>query len=486
MNGSIPSQLFGLSNLKSLNLCSNRFQGPLPNGRWNMTSLEFLDVSQNSLNSHIPYSVYHCTNLKFLDMHSNKFQGIISKSISNLTSLSYLDISYNMFTGEIPKEIGKLKKLTGIHFSQNMFYGHLPESIGFLSSLKELGFLNNMLEGIVTESHFVNLTKLKFLVAYGNRLTLNVSPNWIPPFQLDELELTGWNLGPGFPACLQSQNHISLLAIPNAQIEDEIPTWFWNFSSSLETIDVSHNQLRGDVRNTLFRLPKDNAQLRVYLGSNQFSGPLPRLPVNMVELDLSNNFFSRDVSSFLCHAQNVSYELQILLLGGNELSGEIPDCWMHWPNLEVINVKENQLIGSMPNSTRLLNMLRSLDAHKNMFSGDFPPSLQKCTILLKLDLSENVFTGKIPTWLGTSLSYLAILRLRSNHFFGELPPNICHLSFLHLLDLADNNFFGGIPMCFRNLSSMINNIDYNENEKMPSSIVFEIYHESALVTTKGQ
>ncbi|XP_019151861.1 PREDICTED: receptor-like protein 12 [Ipomoea nil] len=486
MSGSIPSQLFGLSNLKYLNLCNNQFQGPLPNGRWNMTSLEYLDVSQNSLNSHIPDSLYHCTNLKSLDMHSNKLQGIISKSISNLTFLSYLYMPYNRLTGEIPKEIGKLKKLSHILFSHNMLYGHLPESIGYLSSLIELSFYSNMLEGIVTESHFVNLTNLRILDAYGNRLILNVSPKWIPPFQLENLELTGWNLGPKFPAWLQSQNHISLLAISNAQIEDEIPTWFWNFSSILVIIDVSHNQLRGDVRNTLFRLPKDSVQLRAYLGSNQFSGPLPRIPVNMVELDLSNNFFSGDISSFLCHAQNVSYELQILLLGGNGLSGKIPDCWMHWPHLEVINVKENQLIGSMPNSTGLLNRLKSLDAHMNMLSGDFPPSLQKCTLLLKLDLGENGFTGKIPTWVGTSLSYLTILRLRSNHFFGELPPNICHLSSLHLLDLADNNFFGGIPMCFRNLTAMINNTDNNDKSMMPSSLIFEIYHESALVTTKGQ
>ncbi|XP_031112936.1 receptor-like protein EIX2 [Ipomoea triloba] len=290
--------------------------------------------------------------------------------------------------------------------------------------------------------------------------------------------------GPQFPAWLQSQSHIGLLAISNAEIQDEIPTWFWNFSSSLGIIDVSHNQLRGEIRNALFWLPKDSMRLAVYLGSNQFSGPLPRIPVHMSELDLSNNFFSGDVSSFLCHVQNASYELSILLLGGNGLSGYIPDCWMHWPNLVVINVNENQLIGSMPNSTGLLNILESLDAHMNMLSGYFPPSLQKCTHLLKLDLGENGFTGKIPTWVGTSLSNLTILRLRSNHFFGELPPSICHLSFLHLLDLADNNFFGGIPLCFRNLSGMIN-IDTNKNE-MPQSMIFEIFHESALATTKGK
>nr|GLL43389.1 receptor-like protein 12 [Ipomoea trifida] len=252
MNGSLPNQLFGLSYMKSLKLCCNQFHGPLPNDRWNLTSLEVLDVSSNYLNSHIPDSIYHCPNLKVLRLRGNNLQGIISKSISNLTYLSTLVISSNMLTGEIPKEIGKLKNLNVFLFSSNKFYGPLPESIGYLSSLTTLSFLNNKLEGIVTENHFVNLTMLTEFYASGNRLTLKVRPNWMPPFQLYALALSGWNLGPQFPIWLQSQHQIVQLEISNAEIEGEIPKWFWNFSSVLEAIDLSFNQLQVKFRTSQF------------------------------------------------------------------------------------------------------------------------------------------------------------------------------------------------------------------------------------------
>nr|GMD61800.1 receptor-like protein [Ipomoea batatas] len=468
MNGSLPNQLFSLSYLNSLDLSFNQFQGPLPSGRWNLTSLKTLSLIQNYLNSHIPDSIYHCTSLERLDLSQNKFQGILSKSISNLSSLSDLYLSNNMLTAEVPKEIGKLNKLKKFLFSNNNFYGPLPESIGHLSSLEELSFIDNMLEGIVMEKHFVNLTKLTFLYAPRNRLTLKVSPNWVPPFQLDSVSLSNWILGPQFPTWLQSQHQILDVHMSGAKIEGEIPTWFWNFSSSLDTIDLSHNQLRGAIPNILLWLSKRNISSYVYLGSNQLSGPLIHIPVNIYELDLSNNFISGDLSPLLCHAKDVPYPLEILLLGGNNLSEKIPDCWVYWPHLKFISVRENQLRGSIPNSIGLLNKLESLDAHKNMLSGHLPPSLQNCSLLLKVDLGGNGFTGEIPRWLGTSFSNLKVLRLRSNEFFGELPQTFCHLTSLHMLDLANNHFFGVIPKCLDNLTAMIN-IDENKNNMSDGS-----------------
>nr|GMD61796.1 receptor-like protein 12 [Ipomoea batatas] len=420
-----------------------------------------------------------------LQLTNPNFDGTISNSISNLTSLSALYLDGNMITGEVPNQIGNLSKLQEIYLNGNMLTGEIPKQFGILSKLQRLDLAtnrlcgplpenlgysfpmiewlyisDNKLEGIVTENHFVNLTKLTTLDASGNRLTMRVNPNWTPPFQLDQLYLSGWNLGPQFPLWLQSQHQISGVDISNAGIEGELPTWLWNISSQIGLVNVSHNQ---------------------------FSDPLPHISRHITELDLSNNSFSGDVSDFLCHAQNMSNNLQILHLGGNVLSGEIPDCWMHWPNLRVLYMKENKLVGSIPNSIGLLNMLKSLDVHKNKLSGHIPPSLQNCTSLLKIDMGDNGFTGKIPRWLGTSLSYLTILSLRSNKFFGELPLEFCHLTSLRILDFSNNHFSGLIPKCFKNFTAMINEEDF------PAYIEFEIgysrygyaFGESALVTTKG-
>ncbi|XP_019179102.1 PREDICTED: LRR receptor-like serine/threonine-protein kinase GSO2 [Ipomoea nil] len=528
LNGSLPHQLFGLSHLASLDISFNQLQDPLPNGFSNLTFLKNLDVSGNRLNSHIPNQIYDLTNLESLGLSANQLQGTISNSISNLTSLSVLylygnmltgeipkqienlsklqalSLSSNMLTGEIPKQIGNLNKLQELYLSENMLTGEIPKQIGNLNKLQELDLArnrlcgplpenlgysfpmierlyisDNKLEGIVTENHFVNLTKLTILVASGNRLTMRVNPNWTPPFQLDRLYLSGWNLGPQFPLWLQSQHQIYAVDISNAGIEGEIPTWLWNFSSQIELVNVSHNQLRGQIQN----IPSHSTR-EVYLSSNQFSGPLPRISIHIIGLDLSNNSFSGNISNFLCHAQKVQYDLRLLHLGGNDLFGEIPDCWMHWPYLEVLNMKENKLIGSIPNSIRLLSNLESLDMHKNMLSGPIP-SLQNCSMLKKVDLAENGFTGTIPRWLGTSLSYLTILRLRSNNFNGELYPEFCHLTSLRILDISNNNFTGVIPKCLKNFTAMIKKeFSYGFFETGYSSD-FGSFGESALVTTKG-
>nr|GLL43385.1 LRR receptor-like serine/threonine-protein kinase GSO2 [Ipomoea trifida] len=431
LNGSLPNQLFGLSHLVSLDISSNQLQCPLPNGFSNLTFLKNLDASGNSMNCRIPNRIYDWTNLESLDLSDNQLQGTISNSISNLTSLSALYLDGNMITGEVPNQIGNLSKLQEIYLNGNMLTGEIPKQFGILSKLQRLDLAtnrlcgplpenlgysfpmiewlyisDNKLEGIVTENHFVNLTKLTTLDASGNRLTMRVNPNWTPPFQLDELYLSGWNLGPQFPLWLQSQHQISGVDISNAGIEENI-------------------------------------------------------------------------SNFLCHAQKMPYKLRILHLGGNDLFGEIPDCWMHWSYLQVLNMKENKLTGSIPNSIRLLSHLFSLDMHKNMLSGPIP-SLQNCSFLLKVDLAENGFTGKIPRWLGTSLSYLTILRLRSNNLNGELSPEFCHLTSLRILDISNNNLIGVIPKCLKNLTAMI-------NDEVESSVrVFERGYSSSLSGSFGE
>ncbi|XP_019152114.1 PREDICTED: LRR receptor-like serine/threonine-protein kinase GSO2 [Ipomoea nil] len=537
LNASLPDQLFGLSHLISLNIGYNQLKDPLPNGFSNLTVLKNLDASGNYMNSGIPNWIYDLTNLESLDLSYNQLKGTISNSISNLTSLSALDLSGNMLTGEIPKQIGNLSKLQVLYLSKNMLTGEIPKQIGNLNKLQELYLSGNMLtgeiskqfgilsklqvldlatnrlcgtlpenlgysfpmirwlyisdnklEGIVTENHFVNLTKLTTLDASGNRLTMHVSPNWTPPFQLDRLYLSGWNLGPQFPLWLQSQHQISAVDISNAGIEGELPTWLWNFSSQIELVNVSHNQLRGQIQNIPSHSTREiGMSLSVYLSSNQFSGPLPHISIHIIVLDLSNNSFSGNISNFLCHAQKVQYDLRILHLGGNDLFGEIPDCWMHWPYLEVLNMKENKLIGSIPNSIRLLSKLESLDMHKNMLSGPIP-LLQNCSSLLKVDLAENGFTGKIPRWLGTSLSDLIILRLRSNKFNGELSPEFCHLTSLRILDISNNNLTGVIPKCLKNLTAMTDDegeVPVGFFEWRYSSSYSGSFGESALVTTKG-
>nr|GLL43384.1 leucine-rich repeat receptor protein kinase EMS1-like [Ipomoea trifida] len=222
-----PDDPWNLTSLRTLDISGNEFHGHLPNNLWNLTSLGGLQISDNQFHGHLPNGLWNLTSLNVLQISKNQFHGHFPNSLWNLTSLFYLDLSENMFTGEIPKPIGKLNKLQTVNLYNNKLYGPLPENLGYsFPMLETLHIGDNMLEGIVTENHFVNLTKLGHLEASRNRLTLNVSLNWIPPFQLRELYLSGWKLGPQFPTWLQYQHTITDLDISNAGMQSEFDSMF--------------------------------------------------------------------------------------------------------------------------------------------------------------------------------------------------------------------------------------------------------------------
>ncbi|KAH1154741.1 hypothetical protein GLYMA_18G159300v4 [Glycine max] len=469
----VPKWIFGLRKLVSLQLNGN-FQGFILDGIQSLTLLENLDLSQNSFSSSIPDSLYGLHRLKFLNLRSSNLCGTISGVLSNLTSLVELDLSYNQLEGMIPTYLGNLTSLVRLDlmdFSNNSIHGALPRSLGKLSSLRildlsqnqfygnpfqvlrslhELSYLSiddNLFQGIVKEDDLANLTSLKAFLASGNNLTLAVGPNWLPSFQLFELGMNSWQLGPNFPSWIHSQEALLSLEISNTGISDSIPAWFWETCHDVSYLNLSNNNIHGELPNTLM------IKSGVDLSSNQLHGKLPHLNDYIHWLDLSNNSFSGSLNDFLCKKQE-SF-LQFLNLASNNLSGEIPDCWMTWPYLVDVNLQSNNFDGNLPPSMGSLTQLQTLHLRSNSLSGIFPTFLKKTNMLICLDLGENSLTGTIPGWIGEKLLNLKILRLPSNRFTGHIPKEICDMIFLRDLDLAKNNLFGNIPNCLNNLNAML-------------------------------
>ncbi|XP_075099818.1 receptor-like protein EIX2 [Nicotiana tabacum] len=538
-SSSIPRWVFNLPSLVSLDLSDSNLIGAMPREAGNVTKLRNLDLAYNKLNSTIPNWIYRCKDLESLDLSENKIEGVVSNAISNLSSITDFNLSRNMFSGNLPNVIGKLSKLRWLDLSENLFEGEvfelfnsrsnflpaglrysssltelilrnnkltgtLPESVGQLLMLERIDICNNRLEGVVTESHFTKLTQLRYFQASHTNLTLKVSQKWIPPFQAIHIEIGDWNIGPLFPMWLQTQKNIKSVDISNGGIQGEVPTWFWN--SQFEFLNLSHNQFIGEVPTWFWNFSSQLGYLDLShnqfvgevpiisslswfwsLGSNNFSGPLPEVSPNVFILDLSNNSFSGGLSHSLCETnKNRSYGLMFLYLEENDLSGEIPDCWMNWPKLIVLNLRDNKLIGGIPKSMEVLSNLVSLDFRRNRLTGPLPSSLANCTGLLKIDLAENEFVGQLPPWLGMKFSDLIILSLSSNRFYGELPPEICYLKHIQILDLANNSFFGIIPRCISNLTAMVTGNKLGEADIEYYADRFgELLTESAMVTTKG-
>jgi EIX receptor 1/2 len=329
--------------------------------------------------------------------------------------------------------------------------------MGKLSKLQFLDVSSNLLEGDVTEAHLSNLSNLNQLDFSSNSLSLKFSPAWVPPFHLDIIKLGSCNLGPAFPQWLQTQKNFSSLDISDARISDTIPNWFWDLSSRIQLLNLSHNHITGTIPLQWFSASFIDYHV-IDLSYNRLSGPLPQFHSNSSVLNLSNNLFQGSITS-ICETTII---LSYLDLSDNLLFGELPNCLGKMLYLTMLNLANNNLSGRIPNSicdsTRQIYYegqgLETLHLQNNSFIGELPKSLKNCSSLKLLDLGENRLSGRIPTWIGTSLPHLVVLRLSSNLFIGRIPLQLCHLTSLQILDLSHNDIRGTIPNCLNNFTVM--------------------------------
>ncbi|OMP06180.1 hypothetical protein CCACVL1_01688 [Corchorus capsularis] len=512
VHGKLPAAIGNMTSLTYFDLFANNVEGGIPSSIGKLCSLMTFDLSGNNLTGTLPQfleGTEGCAsnrpfpNLMYLRLSNNHLVGTLPEWLGQLQNLIELELSFNSLQGPIPASLGQLSKLTQLGLGGNELNGTLPDSFGLLSNLSTFDVSSNHLTGFISEAHFLRLSKLKILHLSANSFVVNVSSNWIPPFQVRNLDMGSCYLGPLFPTWLKSQKEIQFLDFSNASISSSIPSWFWEISSNLSLLNVSFNQLQGQLPNPLNFAPSAD----VDLSSNLFEGQIPIPAVEIELLDLSNNQFSGPIP------QNISESMPNLIFlsfSSNQLTGEIPDSIGDMLSLQVIDLSKNKLVGNIPSSIGNCSFLKVLDLGNNNLSGvipdslgqllqlkslhlnnnnnltgSIPPSFYNLSSLETLDLGSNSLSGNILLWIGDRFPALRILRLRSNAFSGEIPFKLSNLSSLQVLDLAENNLTGSIPASLGDLKAMAKDQDiiqyllYGKYRGL-------YYEESLIISLKGQ
>ncbi|XP_023633961.1 receptor-like protein 12 isoform X2 [Capsella rubella] len=458
LNGPLRSNssLFRLQHLQSLKLGSNNISGILPDSIGNLKYLRDLDLPYCSLFGKIPSSLGNLSHLTTLALSDNDFTGELPDSMGHLNNLTELHLGWAMLNGKFPHLLLNLSSLMWIDLGSNQFKGIGPLEFGNISSQSNLLKLdigeNNFY--IVDFSIFLHFKLLEVLDLSGNHLKFSSTPHLLLPM-IVYLDLSSCNISE-FPKFLENQTSLQELDISANQIKGQIPEWLWRLPR-LQVVNIAQNSFGGE----LTMLP--NSIINTFIASdNQFSGEIPRAICeldNLGTLVLSNNNFSGSISRCF---KNVNSSISILHLRNNSLSGIIPE--------EIIN-----------------DGLRSLDVGGNLLSGKLPKSLINCTSLAFLNVENNRIKDKFPFWL-SSLPNLQILVLRSNQFYGPIFSPGYSLSFpiLRIFDISDNSFSGVLPSdYFVGWSVMSSFAIIYLNGLLPRDFLYDIHQRSVFLTVKG-
>ncbi|XP_021826532.1 LRR receptor-like serine/threonine-protein kinase EFR isoform X2 [Prunus avium] len=379
--------------------------------------------------------------------------GVIPPLLGNLSFLVELDLRNNSFHDTLPKELSYLHRLKSIDFGYNNFMGFIPSWFGSFPKLQGLGLYGNLFSGSLPTIIF-NLSALQFI---------NLSYN-----KLSEI-----------PKEIGFLDHVEELYVSYNALKGPVPVVVFNMSS-LTTLTLYGNSLSGGLPDNICQhLP---SLQNLYLGRNQFDGPLPSKLWQCRELlilYLSENNFSGSIPK---NIGNLTMMKEISL-SFNNLTGTIPWSIFNISTLIELSLSLNQLSGSLPANFGLgLPNLQGLYIAANDLSGVIP-NLSNASMLTRLELSQNSFTGFIPSTL-CALTNLQSLTLQTNNLTIDTSTLSClaNLRNLTVLALAANPLNARLDDSFRNFSTSSLQYIYLKNCSMRGNIPIGIGNISSLVT----
>ncbi|CAL4891129.1 unnamed protein product [Urochloa decumbens] len=482
--GPISPSLGNLTLLTNLSLSSNRFTGQIPPSLGHLHHLQRLYLSNNTLEGIIS-DFTNCSNLKALWLNGNnlvgQFPGLpphlqelnlalnnltgnIPSSLANITTLLRFSCVFNNIKGNIPNEFAKFPSLQTLLVNRNQLSGRFPQAILNISTLISLGLEGQKhLSGEVPPDLGSSLPNLQWLQLGGNYFQGLIPPSLNNASNLYDIDLSANNFTGVVPSTLSKLTQLSTLNLELNRLQARSKQ-DWEFLSNLanctklQVISLAFNQLEGQVPSSLGNLSFELQ--RLYLGNNQLSGDFPsgikNLP-NLIILGLENNQFTGMVPGWL----GTIKKLQGVDLSRNKLSGPIPSTLSNISQLTMLLLDSNQFDGQIPSSYGDLQVLETLSISNNILHGIVPMEIFTIPTIRQVDLSFNNLDGQVPTEIGNARQ-LITLHLSSNKLYGDIPNTLGNCESLEEIKLDRNLFNGSIPSSLGNIRSLkVLNLSHN-------------------------
>lgn len=180
----VPSALFSIKTLRSIDLSSNRFK-ELPPSIGTFVNLRTLLLNNNSLAS-LPEDLCKLAKLEVLSLSHNQLSALPS-NLSNLKSLRTINLDRNCFR-KFPTQLAQLKQLDFVDLSSNQIES-IPDGVGQLQAC-EINLNQNQLSRLSDD--LALCSKLKVLRLEENCLPLGeLSRKILPESSVSLLAVEG-------------------------------------------------------------------------------------------------------------------------------------------------------------------------------------------------------------------------------------------------------------------------------------------------------
>ncbi|KAG6771286.1 hypothetical protein POTOM_022634 [Populus tomentosa] len=335
--------LRGLEKLEDFQISSNKLNGSIPSWVGNLTNLRVFTAYENDLGGVIPDNLGSVSELKVLNLHSNMLEGPIPKSIFSMGKLEVLILTLNRLQGELPESVGNCRGLSNIRIGNNDLVGVIPKAIGNVSSLTYFEVANNHMSGEIV-SEFAQCSNLILLNLAANGFTGVIPPELGQLVNLQELILSGNSLFGDIP--------ISIIGC-----------------KSLNKLDLSNNRFNGTVPNDICNMSRLQYLL---LGQNSIIGEIPHEIGNclkLLELQMGSNYLTGNIPPEIGHIKNLQIALN---LSFNHLHGPLPPELGKLDKLVSLDVSNNRLSGTIPPSFKGMLSLIEINFSNNLLSGPVP------------------------------------------------------------------------------------------------------------------
>ncbi|KAK3425168.1 hypothetical protein EUGRSUZ_F01967 [Eucalyptus grandis] len=436
LSGNIPTQLWSLRSLESLNLWKNNLNGSIPSSIGNMSSLSRMIIGENPLVGPIPKEIGMLGSLSLLNLAVNHLNGSIPTTLGNLSTLVALFLYDNQLSGPIPPEVGGMRSLRKMQLGYNYLTGPIPPSIGKLTNLLDIHITANLLSGFLpTEMN--NLTSLTRLNINENHFVGQL-PQVCSSQTLENFTAADNHLS-GISRSLKNCSSLIRFRLQNNLLKGNIADALGVYPS-LDYLELSNNELYGELPSTLGECRKLGSLI---ISNNKISGAIPPQLGNMTQLHvlhLSSNYIVGEIPKDLGKLKL----LEELLLDYNLLGGHMPQELGALSGLRDLNIAGNNLSGSIPIQFGEGSNLLFLNLSKNNLEKSIPIEIGNLQNLEHLDLSQNLLTGEISRQLGL-LHKLEILNLSHNQLSGSIMSTFHDMTSLTSIDISFNEFKGPLP-----------------------------------------